>query len=568
MNELYDLAPGTAPAHRITPIAALLQGDDPLHPPAPRFGIGWLLAALVWVVFYAGAQSLFLNRPLDRAEDLAAARYAAAARNLLHDGFAAMQGGVYLLPGELPPEQRQFHPAHPPGFVWALAGWMRLFGNSDLALRAMPAAFTLFNLLLLFVLVGRLFNPGAALATVAVYSILPMTFYFAQTLHPAPLLTTLILATSLGYLGWVRARSKLALMSIYAFAALGCWTDWRTYVFCAVLAVLHAFTLRGRRRWLVSLGLIATPALVFAAFSYYLHLHGTDAAELLDRARAQVAATALHNAGPIDRWSEIARDRSFLRSWLIDWFTAPALALAGVGALLWLSWSTPLARDGAGGKVALRLLLAIVAMQLAFTLAFADSALRLPHWQYHLALPVAMLSAGLCAGLTVAQPRTVAAGVCDRLAWAIAALIPLLAVTPLKERLPPVYLPWPPGIRDLATGAPIGSLREMTAQQDLIFTDTSRAPLLAWYADRAVTHRAEYLDAGFLKAAVLDQPPETRSLYLWTGEGADSLFSFLVLEYGPPYRAGDSEVFVLRGAPDPAWNRPSAATQPTTAPAQ
>jgi hypothetical protein len=128
-----------------------------------------------------------------------------------------------------------------------------------------------------------------------------------------------------------------------------------------------------------------------------------------------------------------------LRSPFIDLFTPPALLLSLLGLAFWPKWSRrlSLASGEAARRAAFRVVLCLVLMQLAYSMAFPHAALAQETWQYDLLVPVAILAAGFCTWLTLAggTGRRFSAGLLDRIAWSVAALIPLLAIEPFLERV-------------------------------------------------------------------------------------------------------------------------------------
>jgi hypothetical protein len=128
-----------------------------------------------------------------------------------------------------------------------------------------------------------------------------------------------------------------------------------------------------------------------------------------------------------------------LRSSFIDLFTPPALLLGVLGLVFWPKWSRrlSLASGEAARRAAFRVVLCLILMQLAYSLGFPHAAQAQETWQYDLLVPVALLAAGFCTWLTLAggTGRRFSAGLLDRIAWSVAALIPLLAIEPFLERV-------------------------------------------------------------------------------------------------------------------------------------
>jgi 4-amino-4-deoxy-L-arabinose transferase-like glycosyltransferase len=426
---------------------------------APRTG-SFTLWMLIWLIAWSGVMALTFRRAANPQFDRSTAMYRNAARNLVQNGLLPIHGGMYLTAGNV---HENFYVGRPPMTAWILAGWLKLFGDNDMIVRALPLAVTALNLLLLYALVRRVFGAPAALATAVICSLLPMTAYYARVVSPEPFELTFLLGAALGYLSWARSGSRFGFLFLCLCLILGCWTDWPMYAFVGFLAVAHFFRRRDLltplpaatdaaenetrppgRPLVASLVLIVLPMAMFALFLVYLKLNNAGFAQLKGRAVEHVAE---HDGASARVWLSCGYQELFntfkhprqLRAWLIDLFTAPALLLAALGLIFWPKWSRrlSLASGEAARRAAFRILLCLVLMQLTYTLAFPHAAQTQESWQYYLIVPVAVLSACLCTWLTVAggTGRRFACGLLDRAAWSVAALIPLLAIEPFCDRV-------------------------------------------------------------------------------------------------------------------------------------
>ncbi|MDB5321024.1 MAG: dolichyl-phosphate-mannose-protein mannosyltransferase [Phycisphaerales bacterium] len=427
--------------------------------PAPRTG-SFTLWMLIWLIAWSGFTALTFRRAANPQFDRSTAMFRDAARNLVQNGLLPIHGGMYVTAGNV---HDNFYPGRPPLTAWILAGWMKLLGDNDMIVRALPLAFTALNLLLLYALVRRVFGAPAALATAVICSLLPMTAYYARVVSPEPFELTFLLGAALGYLSWARSGSRFGFLFLCLCVILGCWTDWPMYAFAGFLAVAHFFRRRDLltplpaatdaaenetrppgRPLVASLVLIVLPMAMFALFLVYLKLNNAGFGQLKGRAIEHVAE---HDGASARVWFSCGYQELFntfkhprqLRAWLIDLFTAPALLLAVLGMIFWPKWSRrlSLASGEAARRAAFRILLCLLLMQLAYTLAFPHAAQTQESWQYYLIVPVAVLSACLCTWLTVAGGigRRFACGLLDRAAWSVAALIPLLAIEPFCDRV-------------------------------------------------------------------------------------------------------------------------------------
>jgi len=149
---------------------------------------------------------------------------------------------------------------HPPLYYWLLAGWQRLVGNSEFAVRSLSALLGVVVVALIYSL-GRLLqpagarSPGVAPAAAAVAAVNPFLVVYAQE---ARMYTLLALWAALAFyaaLRWLAARpgeNSLVWGVVYLFAAAaGLYTH---YAFPLVLVAVNLVVLlafaphRGRQR--------------------------------------------------------------------------------------------------------------------------------------------------------------------------------------------------------------------------------------------------------------------------------------------------------------------------------
>ena len=280
-----------------------------------------------------------------------------------------------------------------------------------------------------------------------------MTAYYAQVVNMEPFVLTFMLGASLGYLGWARSSSRLGFLLLVACVILGCWTDWPMYVFTGFLAVMHFVRRRdglivstpdggetvekAGRPVMSTLFLLLLPVVMFGVFFAYVKYNGADLSDLTDRAKERMSSYGLL----VERFAHPKQ----LKEWFIDLLSPAALLLAALGVVLWPKWTRrlSLASGEAGRRAMFRIVLSLILTQLIYTLAFPQGAWKHEFWQYYLAVPVAVLAAGFCTWLTVAggTGRRFHWGLADRAAWAVAALIPLLAAGPFTFRMH-VSPPW------------------------------------------------------------------------------------------------------------------------------
>lgn len=651
-----DALPGDAASTPTIPVVEEPTDEPPVAagpvvvastgPTGGTFTLWMLIYVLVWT----GAMYFTLNHPFTRRFDWNTAYFSISARNIVRDGFMTLRGGLYPTAGEgFDHEHRIFYPGHPPLTAWILAGWMKLFGANDAAIRSLPLAFTAFNLVLLFALVRRIFGAGAGLATTVIASLLPMTAVYSGIVNMEPFQMTFLLIAALGYLSWAKSSSKLGLLILFIAVIGGCWTDWPMYIFAGLLAVAHFLQRRdllaveGPRKLVLtaagpstggapqttvtridddeeeeealparpilsSLALIIMPLAVFAVFYAYLKYNGSDIRELFGRAQDEMVNTAASRPATAPATTTAAtlvpasphrvlldtliHPRS-LYEWLVKLFTAPAMLLAGLGALFWATWSRRLSFTS--GEVArragFRIFLCLILMQLIYTGVFATGATRHEFWQYYLIVPVAALAGSFLTWLTVAGGvgRKFRCGLFDRAGWAVAAAIPVLAfgVIRFKMQLDVPFNPKP--VIDRSALELAETIAKHTHPRDLILTDLSFIGdlhqgglgfVVPWYADRAIfpNYGPEYPDTHSLAGIrnIVAKNPGKRIIYFWGEEGpADLLQQFKTAGY-KKFPLGNETAWLIQeaGATTPTTQPPAVTptvqtppkTQPTTKP--
>ncbi|HSI35359.1 MAG TPA: hypothetical protein VK986_17395, partial [Tepidisphaeraceae bacterium] len=541
----------------------------------PAMRGGYSIWAMLFIAIWAGGMWLTLNHPMDRKHDWKTAQNAIAARNLATEGFVRLNGGVYVTAGKGFETSRVLDPTQPPLTTWALAGWVKLFAlieggdpmPTDRVLRAFPLACTVLALLLLFGLVKRVCGSAPALAVLAVASLMPMTAYYAQVITPAPLAAALMLIVAHGYLGWSRKPGSAVNFFIVIFGTvLACLTDWPAFFFAALLGVAHLFQRLERpespvegleveaeqgeedagpsRPIVSSIVLVLVPLLMMALTVFYLKMNNRSLGDLTSAA-VEVSA----DGKPLTIGQQYAllgksvSDFRALKHNFLDLFTIPALVLSVVGLVLWRAWSRRLARasDERSRRALGRVVLSLLAAQVALTGLFPGLARTWEFWQYTLALPVAVLAGGLLAWLTVAGWRPGAGdrrfvpGMFDRAGWATAALIPLAAVGPFLFRMGERTLHAAPPVKESGVMSPAwrGALEVATDPRDVILTDLHASnrteddtPLagvhhaLPWLADRYILADGmggqQTTTEDGLKA-LMSSFKDRRMLYFWFG---------------------------------------------------
>ena len=120
---------------------------------------------------------------------------------------------------------------HPPGYYLALAGWTRLSGQSEIALRAMSLLFGVLLIPVTYALGRRLFNPTVGLLSALLLSINPFQIYYSQETRMYALLALLSGLSLWLFLHWLDAVSSQSktwpsLLALVLVNALGLYTHY------------------------------------------------------------------------------------------------------------------------------------------------------------------------------------------------------------------------------------------------------------------------------------------------------------------------------------------------------
>lgn len=112
---------------------------------------------------------------------------------------------------------------HSPGYFLTLKGWTTLFGTSIEAGRSLSAFADSLSVLLLYLLVSRLFNPGVGLAAALLYAFAPMSVWYARELRMYSLWGLMSLASAYSVLCYLDGRARITTLAcfwVFSLAAL------------------------------------------------------------------------------------------------------------------------------------------------------------------------------------------------------------------------------------------------------------------------------------------------------------------------------------------------------------
>ena len=156
---------------------------------------------------------------------------------------------------------------HPPLYYLVLRGWIDLFGDSDLSVRALSASFSLAIIILLFDIIRRLQGPWPGLIGAAFATFAPAQIVYSQQARPYTMLVFLGLLVLEAMLSIQRGPSRrYGLCALAISVAAFAMTHYFAAGAIAAVAVYSAITFQGKTRRAVVLALAA--ALLFVAVAW------------------------------------------------------------------------------------------------------------------------------------------------------------------------------------------------------------------------------------------------------------------------------------------------------------
>lgn len=163
----------------------------------------------------------------------------------------------------------------PPVYYMALAGWMRLFGTSEAAVRSLSVVASVLTLPLIFLIGRELFDTRRGMLAMLIFALSPMQISFAQEARTYALLLIPIGMALLAVAQFLRGDVRQRVLFLYATGAIvGLYCHATTVFFIAACNIVVIGTILGgsgvdRRfaliRWIVAnalVGLVTFPELV------------------------------------------------------------------------------------------------------------------------------------------------------------------------------------------------------------------------------------------------------------------------------------------------------------------
>ncbi len=210
--------------------------------------IYWGAVALVFLLFFLGCFHGVANYWQWGHNGFNGAAFSQAARNSLRFGLLP-QTPYYA--GLAPPGPTHWYTDHPMMLHLHLMVFQGIFGYSECVNRLVPALYSFFTLLVLFLLVLRLAGRATALVAACIYTLTPLNLIFANMVNHEQGAVFWCLLFLYAYCRWhqqgLRRHTVLALVSVTIAAQF----DWPAY-YLAFLVALHALATGVRRHpgWL------------------------------------------------------------------------------------------------------------------------------------------------------------------------------------------------------------------------------------------------------------------------------------------------------------------------------
>lgn len=231
------------------------------------------------------------------------AMYGNIAHNLLQYDLAETKFAPLTNTG--PPVSRdefEYYYHYPPLLVSMVAVSYRVFGIHEGSARAVPLAFSLLTMALVFAFAYRFWSLTVAVAALVIVAFLPVEIYYADhvDVYGPPSVFFSMLAV-FGYALWYQTRRRKYLVLTLGAVVLGCLTAWYAY-FVAGLLAAHALFVAPRARrpsiW-VPAGLILSAVAVFSAFLIHRHI-------LIGSGGSEVMGTLLEKLLIRAGWTDLA----------------------------------------------------------------------------------------------------------------------------------------------------------------------------------------------------------------------------------------------------------------------
>jgi hypothetical protein len=202
--------------------------------------------------------------------DANGACWSQSAHNALRMGFAATAGvpsAFYFGTPPIPPGGYYTH--HPPLLSLMLTGMFALFGEKEWVARAVPIAFSLLGLVLLWWLVQRCAGLRAAAFSAVLFAAMPMELHYGRMVNFEAVDLVWMLGSLICLREWERTGAGRWRWPMLGFIVLALWTAWLGYLFVLTLALYFCFA-RGSETRRFALLLLGLSAASFGLFLFHV----------------------------------------------------------------------------------------------------------------------------------------------------------------------------------------------------------------------------------------------------------------------------------------------------------
>lgn len=195
--------------------------------------------------------------------------YNIIARNYLRYGYLATKFGWVINSGIAVPEEFIYYTRHPPLFGIILSIGLRIFGEHNWSARMVMILFSIFNIILIFLITEELWNKPIAISASFFASFSPVFLLYGSHIdHVGSVVLFFMFAVFWFYVLWEKCKKNHYFFTMCLFFFLGALTAWPVYFLFPFLLIHGLLTKRPKIIWF--LPLIAV--LCFVSFFFYIYL--------------------------------------------------------------------------------------------------------------------------------------------------------------------------------------------------------------------------------------------------------------------------------------------------------
>jgi len=143
---------------------------------------------------------------------------------------------------------------HPPLYYIILRPWVKIFGNSELAIRFPSLIFSVLSIIFIFKLAKELFNEKVGLISAFLLSIWPYSINYAQEARPYAIVWFLGTLSFLFFLRFVKDNKIRSLLSYIITIMISIYTEYLGFIFIIIQNILFFSFFNNKKqskRWLL-----------------------------------------------------------------------------------------------------------------------------------------------------------------------------------------------------------------------------------------------------------------------------------------------------------------------------